>query len=225
MVLQMYVGDYRGSIDAWCVPDTWSQKFIKYGYMDAKAAKGIFACPTKSPFKYGTAANYVYKSYGMLWVTVTDINKIPVSSLDEKGLHLALKAIDDVHSQPSSASLKELWKGDSVQFAIAVNGERFEFDVALKEGSEAVAWRSFPASEEPGLVKAVAKREGSATAYEIEVPWRSLGLDAKSLGSASLKFALLANDNDGAGRKGWVEWFGGIGGEKNPALYGALLLK
>jgi hypothetical protein len=44
---------------------------------------------------------------------------------------------------------------------------------------------------------------------------------------APQSFALLINDNDGrnasaqAGRKGYLEWFGGIGGErKDPTLYG-----
>jgi len=30
---------------------------------------------------------------------------------------------------------------------------------------------------------------------------------------------VLVNDNDGKGRKGWIEWGSGIGREKNPAKY------
>ena len=39
-----------------------------------------------------------------------------------------------------------------------------------------------------------------------------------------LRFALLVNDNDGAGRKGWLEWFQGIGFAKDPTQYGPLRL-
>lgn len=40
----------------------------------------------------------------------------------------------------------------------------------------------------------------------------------------SLGFSLLINDNDGTGRRGWIEFMSGIGVAKNPAFFGELLL-
>jgi hypothetical protein len=33
------------------------------------------------------------------------------------------------------------------------------------------------------------------------------------------RMSLLVNDNDGAGRKGWLEWTPGIGQTKDPSQY------
>ncbi len=37
--------------------------------------------------------------------------------------------------------------------------------------------------------------------------------------------SLLVNDNDGKGRKGWVEWTPGIGVTKNPSQFAAVVFQ
>ena len=32
-------------------------------------------------------------------------------------------------------------------------------------------------------------------------------------------FSMLINENDGAGRNGYIEWGSGIGGQKNPSQF------
>jgi len=83
-------------------------------------------------------------------------------------------------------------------------------------------WQWSPRNGVPEGIKAAARREGTITAYEIELPWKLLGIEPKT--EAVLRFALLVNDSDGGGRKGWVEWFQGIGFDKSPAQYGPLKL-
>ena len=41
----------------------------------------------------------------------------------------------------------------------------------------------------------------------------------------SIGFSLLVNDNDGQGRRGWMEWSSGIGNNKDPLLYGSIIFK
>lgn len=40
-----------------------------------------------------------------------------------------------------------------------------------------------------------------------------------------LKFSLLLNDNDGSGRRGWLEYNSGIGASKDSNLFGDLFLE
>jgi len=40
-----------------------------------------------------------------------------------------------------------------------------------------------------------------------------------------LAFSFLVNDNDGTGRKGWIEWTPGIGASKDPTRFAALILR
>jgi hypothetical protein len=59
-------------------------------------------------------------------------------------------------------------------------------------------------------------RKGNLTTYHAELP-------ASLWGDAALEngflFSLLVNDNDGEGRKGWLETSPGLGGTKNASLF------
>jgi hypothetical protein len=115
-----------------------------------------------------------------------------------------------------------MWRDDSVQFALAVGGRRHEFGVALGKDGRALVWQWSPRNGVPEGVQAAVRREGAVTAYEVALPWKLVGVEPKA--EAALRFALLVNDNDGQGRKGWLEWFAGIGLGKDPSQYGPLEL-
>jgi hypothetical protein len=57
------------------------------------------------------------------------------------------------------------------------------------------------------------------TVYELALPWSKLA--PSEAGDGMLSLSMLVNDNDGAGRKGYVEWGSGIGGSKDAALFKA----
>ena len=66
-------------------------------------------------------------------------------------------------------------------------------------------------------------RDGSTTSYELRLP----GFEVPPLRlahGARLGFSLLVNDDDGAGRDGWLEWTPGIGHAKVPGAFGRLVL-
>ena len=44
-------------------------------------------------------------------------------------------------------------------------------------------------------------------------------------GGENFGFSLIVNDNDGSGRKGYLEYTSGIGNGKNTALFGRIYLK
>ena len=77
------------------------------------------------------------------------------------------------------------------------------------------------------MVKANAKalRRGTVTTYEFAIPWEQIvGVkDWHPVAGQYLKFSMLWNDNDGEGRKGWIEYASGIGSSKDTKLFTKLL--
>jgi hypothetical protein len=146
---------------------------------------------------------------------------------DQESLYLQLSVRDDVQAQPSETAGKA-WQGDSVQFAVAAGqpGDADRFSVYTF---------ALNASGEPVLKRVVSPRAGGApppsdadlaivrhedrdrTVYELAVPWSELaGFDGPA---DTFSASLLVNDNDGDGRKGWVEWGSGVGQTRDSALF------
>ena len=62
--------------------------------------------------------------------------------------------------------------------------------------------------------------------YEVKLPWASLLPDDYKLpsGGTEFKFALILNENDGLGRKGYYKIGDGIGDGKNSSKFLTILL-
>lgn len=142
---------------------------------------------------------------------------------------LAAKVRDDVFSCEESGDT--IWKGDSIQFCIDPGhtedvslGRVYEIGLALTpvNGPEIYCWQA-PAGERTGPLGADlnVKREGEYTTYVAQIPLSALPSLRPAEGKV-VGFSILVNDNDGKGRKGWLEWTPGIGRGKSPALYGDL---
>jgi hypothetical protein len=140
---------------------------------------------------------------------------------DAQRLRLEMTVVDDVHRPASDPA--SLWKGDSLQFALVAAGVLHAFDVAIPAtGGPALGWRRAPAEGSADGLVASGTRSGTTTTYVVELPWRMLGITDP--GTGDLRFALLVNDDDGAGRHAWMEWFDGIGTIKDPSRYGPLVV-
>ena len=65
------------------------------------------------------------------------------------------------------------------------------------------------------------KRDGTTTTYELKIPWTTVfpnGYMAERNGTMAI--TLLVNDNDGNGRKGYLEYGSGMGsGSASSAQY------
>ncbi|MEF2965349.1 alpha/beta hydrolase fold domain-containing protein [Paenibacillus sp. M1] len=168
------------------------------------------------------------------WKGAEDAGATGYLSWDTDRLYLALEVTDDTHSQ--SAAGNELWRGDSIQVAVGIAeedggtpSEYHEMGFALGDDGQMSRWRwiapgGFLAGEFLSSDFAAARRD-NATVYEAAIPWSELIADRTLAGPGlKLKFSLLVNDNDGAGRKGWLEYNGGIGTAKDINAFGDIFL-
>ncbi|PRY17569.1 sugar-binding protein [Kineococcus rhizosphaerae] len=141
---------------------------------------------------------------------------------DDRALYLSVQVRDAVQSQPATGA--SIWQGDGVQFTVAAGapGEApawNEIGVALTAaGPQLHRWLDAAGArtDVEGAQLAVTRAQGTTT-YEVALPWTSLGdvRPADGLFSA----ALVVNDDDGAGRLGWLTWGGGIAEAKDSALF------
>jgi len=63
-----------------------------------------------------------------------------------------------------------------------------------------------------------ARRDENITYYEIQIPWKEL-LPSGVAPEDYLVFSMLINENDGNGRRGWIEWGSGIATQKTALLF------
>jgi len=80
---------------------------------------------------------------------------------------------------------------------------------------------------EPDFVEAEvdSKNTGEKTVYECKIPWKNILLPGQQpKAGEKLGFSFLIADNDGQGRRGWIEYASGIGESKNTELFTYLTL-
>ena len=158
------------------------------------------------------------------------------AALDRENFELYVEVKDAVHHPLPG---KQPWKGDSIQFAFdgggkGLAGDRIEFVLTLDREGRAGVVKNFAAplggdlperytpANEPMRTAAVAgERRNGRTVYCLRLPVSEL-YPLTVPPNGTLRFSLLANNNDGSGRAYYREWASGIGGEKSPAEYGDL---
>jgi hypothetical protein len=138
-------------------------------------------------------------------------------------LYVAVEVTDDVHSNEYEPDMS--WMGDSVQIAVdgandkngpGYDGNDWEVGAALlQEVPSAGCWHK-PDGFTTCPVQVSGKRVGNMTRYEIKIPGDFSG---------QVGLSVLVNDNDGAGRDGWLEWTPGVGFAKDPSFYGNVFLQ
>lgn len=150
---------------------------------------------------------------------------------DDENFYLSASVRDDVFSQ--TAAGETMWQGDSIQFAVSqgMPGERgqwFEYGMALTgSGPQLYRWIADEGLHvglvENARIAVTRNEETKETVYELALPWTELAPALPEDGL--LGFSVLVNDNDVQGRKGWIEWGGGIGGSKDGGLFKAIRLE
>jgi hypothetical protein len=172
-----------------------------------------------------------------------DVSAVLQTSYDKQALHLRIAVRDD--EEHFSSGTTPFWAADSVQFAFdlkplaalmpasaSLSTRRvLEYGAAKRDGN-ATVWRTM--STLPDLpqdviepqAKANIQRQGEETIYEIELPWRLLGLTQAPPAGSTLGFDLAINDSDGSivDRAG-LEITPGIVSTKDTAAFATLLFQ
>jgi hypothetical protein len=156
------------------------------------------------------------------WRGEADLSALALALWSDKDLVLRIRVRDDRVYQPFSGG--DTWQGDSVQLAIdptyrhTPDAPHAEYDVALTSTGPQVFRRTSPlAQPAPSAATATIEPAPDGTQYTIRIPWTELGVTPAPGGLLGL--GIVVNDNDGAGRRGWIEWGGGIGWTKDPSQY------
>ncbi len=157
---------------------------------------------------------------------------------DEDNLYVAMECTDNkLFDESPSASA--MWRYDSFQLAGVYDPEE-KFDSSVltsvlygvtdgKKTLEMVKNNAVKAmtDEDSGFEGAIQRNENT-TVYEVKIPWKTLLTeDREVLEDTVFKLAVLANDNDGAGRKAAVQYGEGIysGGTSSEAFIKMYLSK
>jgi len=153
----------------------------------------------------------------MHWHGPEDLSAVSRIAYDRNALYLTVKVSDNVHSQKFSG--EHLWKGDSLQLVLQVTPRSpiLDMTLALNSSGQPEGWIDSAPGDSPmqrGVLKATniphtVYRDDTQTTYALKIPWTALGLLAPQKSGFRLNF--LVNDDDGKGRKQWVQLADGIG--------------
>ena len=170
------------------------------------------------------------------WAGVNDLSGYTMMQWDEDNLYLYASITDNVFSNPNEVG--RLWAGDSIQFGVynpeyahIAQGEGLsdfnEIGIALlKDGPAVYKFKDqYKDQDKVGQITdcevAVVRDETTkSTNYEFAIPWKVLfGKDMSYKAGDRIGYSVLYNDDDGNGRRGWIEYASGIGLTKNTKLF------
>jgi len=156
------------------------------------------------------------------WAGKADLSADARFAYDDEGLYVAVMVEDNVHSPVPGEGM---WSGDNLQIAFtpdtALYGPEYGFNLLGDGTAETWRWAKGAAVEGKENIVYQASRSGNATFYEAKLPWTAI---FEGPVEERLSFTILVNDNDGNGRRGWIQWTGAIGRGKNAKDMGELLL-
>lgn len=180
---------------------------------------------------------------GDVWYGPNDLSLDGNLMWDEKYLYFGAVIKDDRYFNDRGPG--ELWAADSIQFGIenrvnkgdfrigmgGTGGSNYtEVGIALLNGKTPAVYRwktqdsVNPVGEVPNC-ELMVTRKGNKTYYELAIPWTELISPDYVLDPSEIfGFSMMANENDGTGRKGWIEYNSGIGLQKNTILFGKMKL-
>jgi len=150
----------------------------------------------------------------------------------DQGLLLAFAVQDETFVQTHTGG--DIWSGDSVQMALTVvpsndigyDAHVLEFGAARSpDGPLVWCWYGGPGGRTGRVESATAavRTDGEWTRYEVWLPAGTLAGIPLAAGTV-LGFSYIANDDDGAGFRGAVQWTRGMSGGKDASAFGDLVL-
>jgi len=175
------------------------------------------------------------------WAGKNDCSAMCTLKWDEENLYLLAEVSDDKLYNDYEPFY--MWSGDGIQLALAqvldqnLNSNEFT-ELGLGPSKNGVlCWRyssqTMYNEGSTGLdvgivdnVKVTVEEQNGKWIYRSKIPWSEIfGENVTMKGGENLGFSLIVNDNDGSGRKGYLEYTSGIGNGKNTSLFGRIYLK
>ena len=166
------------------------------------------------------------------WKGTDDLSGSIYCMWDDDYFYIGAEVTDDVLGDSDEEN--RVWACDSIQFAFAEDDKsargRTEYGIGLIDGKSVVdRYAYIPVdtditgiSDDMNLegIEAEVTRSGNKTYYEAKFPWKQIyGHDVNTSLKKFVRFSVLINDNDGAGRRGWLEYCPGIGYTKDASLF------
>jgi hypothetical protein len=161
-------------------------------------------------------------TYDRTYGGATDLSGTAQLAWSSAGLTVTAHVVDNVFSPPTNAST--MYLDDSLQFAVSpglpgTTSDRVEFGLALVDNSPSVVAFAAAPGQPSGVLTgtgATIIHSGTATDYQITVPWAQLGFSG--VPTSDFAVSLLVNDDDADGhQRGFVEWGAGIAQGKSTA--------
>jgi hypothetical protein len=168
---------------------------------------------------------------GMEWSGPEDLSADIYLAWDKKNFYIAAKVLDTEFNQPYRKG--NIWCGDGIQIDLdTLNDKTWEYDnndyefgfSLTADGPESWCWYAGgnDTKNSKRNIPFKALRKNNITCYEFSIPWEEVPpmSPGKSCG-----FNIIVNDDDGEGRKGWIQLAPGIGEGKYPVYYADLIFE
>ncbi|SFT04280.1 S-layer homology domain-containing protein [Paenibacillus sp. BC26] len=157
------------------------------------------------------------------WKGKDDLSANAALAYDDSNLYLHVDVKD---ADQFDYAGDVIWRGDSVQVAFSKDGAVYGPEYGFSYGSGTASkfsWNSGSAKLGVDSIKLKVSRDNTSkvTVYDLAIPWLA-ALPAAP--GEKVPFTLLINDNDGADRRGYIEWTPGIGNGKDATSLGSLML-
>ena len=210
---EMKASSLRGQLS---IPMALAQR-IEQGSMDTK--KADFSLKT-----HASVYNFSEKDptiAHLAWKGASDQSAEIKLAKGTQSVLIRVDLTDDIHFQEDSGL--NVWRGDNIQMAIKIPGQSGFWELGfsmLKDGkAEVSCWTTPSGFKNPDqTIKLKTTPSQGRLVYDIEIPYSAIGVSDEIL-AKGIQFNLIVNDNDGQGRKGWIQIAPGIGQSKNPELF------
>ncbi|NMA45685.1 MAG: hypothetical protein GX945_03905 [Lentisphaerae bacterium] len=214
------VGNYRARIMA-CPRTTEGARLLNAAALPASAGR----LPSLSTRDY-----LLPNDPGNGWAGPQDLSMEGAVAYDDEQLYLLLDVHDDIHCQRQKPG--NLWKQDSVQvgidslanalpYVLGYGQDDYEFGFGLTpEGPVVEVSQLYEVGrlrEVQAAITARVERHDDVTRYRIAIPWSELKLVPRQ--GMILGMNVIANDDDGHGRRFWMGLTSGIAEKKNPYVF------
>ncbi len=179
---------------------------------------------TDGEFILDRKENYFTLMSDYPWRGKDDQSATTYLNWDDSYLYIASIVEDDIHS--CTYEREAIWQADCIQLGINYGRENGSPSTTFTEIGYALnpekGVQLYKFSAESGTVGTFGegteieiKREGTKTCYEARFAWKDILPEGGIVEDGkSIAFAYMVNENDGYGRRGWVEYGSGLGDGK-----------